>query len=594
MSIKKTILKTVLFLLIMLSFSFIASAVCMDSFIYEGKPEIAYRNDETTGFLNYPFDSTGQDIQDALCRPGRSIKLNTYQVLKNQTLYMEWDLSDDIVNENLLSIAEVKLNSLMTPSGTDVVIQIFDASGWHSICDSRLDYDGCRKSFDLTAYVDTLDELKNLKVRYRFAFQGILGQVSCHLFADCVNLYVKLYYDCPGCGKCDLDNDGWVTTDDLIILQNGIDNQIYDSDIDTNGDGTVNQDDYTLCSASNKFGSSCFVCHDNVLEPGEGCEFSSGNYPSYWACSESICSGKLKRERTGCDPTMCSCQYNEEAECAVFSCGADCCNNWHCAQRQYWEEYCIESGLDTADKTSDFVVDIVGPAGFAKIGNSWCCEQDGEYYVKNYGELEIETNTITEKGEYLFSFAYNILDLPYHDEESIRIECGGNAYTISDYELTSVAAQQGNILNRRFTWYPGLSCMFTEGKNTIKIKSHGKDSVFLSSIRYTKYDARCNSETKVCEDRYACIDTDNGKDYFVKGTTTSGISQETMSDYCVGSGVKEYFCSQDESLDEEIHDCPNGCSNGACREECSDYIDNDLDSKIDCNDPDCSADPLCI
>jgi len=59
-----------------------------------------------------------------------------------------------------------------------------------------------------------------------------------------------------------------------------------------------------------------------------------------------------------------------------------------------------------------------------------------------------------------------------------------------------------------------------------------------------------------------CTDTDNGKNYSVQGTVTSG--GQNYADYCLNeSTLKEYFCSN-KAMSEENYICTYGCGAGRC------------------------------
>ena len=70
----------------------------------------------------------------------------------------------------------------------------------------------------------------------------------------------------------------------------------------------------------------------------------------------------------------------------------------------------------------------------------------------------------------------------------------------------------------------------------------------------------------ITEASTSCTDTDGGKDYFVKGTTT-GLSGNniisTNTDYCSGDNLVEWFCSGKYRTNTN-YTCPLGCSDGAC------------------------------
>lgn len=70
-----------------------------------------------------------------------------------------------------------------------------------------------------------------------------------------------------------------------------------------------------------------------------------------------------------------------------------------------------------------------------------------------------------------------------------------------------------------------------------------------------------------------CIDTDNGKNYFVKGITSFASSSggvQSVADRCdaLGKILTEFYCAPfSASLNiarSEDYTCPNGCSDGAC------------------------------
>ncbi len=71
----------------------------------------------------------------------------------------------------------------------------------------------------------------------------------------------------------------------------------------------------------------------------------------------------------------------------------------------------------------------------------------------------------------------------------------------------------------------------------------------------------------------ACTDSDNGKDYYKKGTTID--DGKSYTDYCLGAfALKEYFCLPISSIGlggvaEEDYVCPNNesCQNGVCVEQ---------------------------
>ncbi len=63
-----------------------------------------------------------------------------------------------------------------------------------------------------------------------------------------------------------------------------------------------------------------------------------------------------------------------------------------------------------------------------------------------------------------------------------------------------------------------------------------------------------------------CLDSDGGKDYYLKGEvkrTVFGREQSEVEDRCIGKDVREVYCD-DVELRYTYYNCPNGCKNGAC------------------------------
>ena len=63
-----------------------------------------------------------------------------------------------------------------------------------------------------------------------------------------------------------------------------------------------------------------------------------------------------------------------------------------------------------------------------------------------------------------------------------------------------------------------------------------------------------------------CTETDNGRDYFVKGYvlySRDGISYCLFADTCNGNIVREFYC-YNGSIRYINYNCPQGCSDGRC------------------------------
>lgn len=109
------------------------------------------------------------------------------------------------------------------------------------------------------------------------------------------------------------------------------------------------------------------------------------------------------------------------------------------------------------------------------------------------------------------------------------------------------------------------------------------------SYTYVEHTCEHGCEDGVCleEIEEGCEDSDGGKEYYSKGTTTKGSS--STGDICNSAdgviplngvypttAVREGFC-EDNTVQTEYYDCPHGCEMGACLEEPEieeEYIDS--------------------
>ncbi|MFA6089114.1 MAG: thioredoxin domain-containing protein, partial [Candidatus Woesearchaeota archaeon] len=99
----------------------------------------------------------------------------------------------------------------------------------------------------------------------------------------------------------------------------------------------------------------------------------------------------------------------------------------------------------------------------------------------------------------------------------------------------------------------------------------------------TWYDEWCEDKDVVAAPK--CIDSDNGKNYFVAGTITNNPKYPIMAqDYCspssslcnnpagcTGDYNIEWYCNADNTYDHTSTLCENGCSNGACLASATTY-----------------------
>ena len=79
-------------------------------------------------------------------------------------------------------------------------------------------------------------------------------------------------------------------------------------------------------------------------------------------------------------------------------------------------------------------------------------------------------------------------------------------------------------------------------------------------------DYNCTCIDGSCSDQKPeCTDSDGGKNYYVKGKTSSPTYYWNLEDFCNdGTNLTEGFCTLESTPSAEKYACPNGCGNGVC------------------------------
>ena len=130
----------------------------------------------------------------------------------------------------------------------------------------------------------------------------------------------------------------------------------------------------------------------------------------------------------------------------------------------------------------------------------------------------------------------------------IRINCtdsdGGVNYTVKGIASTGIT----------------LGSDFCVDPNTLK-EAYCYNQTEIKGINYN-----CTCIDGACSDQKPeCTDSDGGKNYYVKGKTSSPTYYWNMDDYCNDkTNLTEGFCTSENKPSAEGYACPNGCSNGAC------------------------------
>ncbi len=91
-----------------------------------------------------------------------------------------------------------------------------------------------------------------------------------------------------------------------------------------------------------------------------------------------------------------------------------------------------------------------------------------------------------------------------------------------------------------------------------------------SSIKQVDCQKGCKDDVCLGEPEFEqeslidCIDSDTGRNYYVKGTVRSGLGKKVIDRCNSAHELIEYFCRNDPSFDAETHRCVHGCKDGAC------------------------------
>lgn len=121
---------------------------------------------------------------------------------------------------------------------------------------------------------------------------------------------------------------------------------------------------------------------------------------------------------------------------------------------------------------------------------------------------------------------------------------------------------------------PNIPRNITAGQYKIDILSNDNPASSQGNTSSDSFSINSTTTFSVISN-FTCTDSDNGRDYYTKGTVSGSDSSGNFSytDYCVNSGLlKENFCLSYSPVTglggaaEEDYTCSNGCLEGACVE----------------------------
>jgi len=177
------------------------------------------------------------------------------------------------------------------------------------------------------------------------------------------------------------------------------------------------------------------------------------------------------------------------------------------------------------------------------------------------------------------------------------IEVGGpNSDTIAESYLTKYPS---DVLERYAVGYKSANWECRDGTKGEESISGCKSVSDWLEYAKDKCDGKCNQgmcgiysfNAHMGCDYTSCEDSDNGKDYFIKGHTEGTTNNKNMpfrigTDHCSGVTLNEFYC-ENGMFDYELIDCQNGCDDGACIPFYEDDQDievpkEEIDSSQDC------------
>jgi len=158
-----------------------------------------------------------------------------------------------------------------------------------------------------------------------------------------------------------------------------------------------------------------------------------------------------------------------------------------------------------------------------------------EITIKNIGNTKLEGN---------------YKETAYYDDNYLRYEGG-----------ISVPVNPGESWTTKQYAYKKIE---ESGSHTIKLVIDSDNSI-------DELDETNNERTItfIVPEETGCTDSDDGRDYYTKGTTSrTGPNPLTVADICdnsfSGYNLREYYCDETGEIQSALYNCPYGCQDGAC------------------------------
>jgi len=234
--------------------------------------------------------------------------------------------------------------------------------------------------------------------------------------------------------------------------------------------------------------------------------------------------------------------------------------------KNYYEKGYVKCPDGSCEKTWDFCVD----SSTEREG-----KYSGKYLYENfcnsngYPQLQFyECPQGCEDGACIWtgSKIIRLLDASCFEGEINLLILNEGADTIP---LDEIKIFVNNEEDESIIWVPNEDLKSKRTLSVIDLEARpGKNTVLVVTSS--------NSVRKTVDCGSACVDSDGGKNYHVKGICVDNTYPEGITDVCYTKDqvnydhVKELFCNSNDQCQAIVYECPQGCEDGAClSEECT-------------------------
>ncbi|HLC62537.1 MAG TPA: hypothetical protein VJI52_05980 [Candidatus Nanoarchaeia archaeon] len=255
---------------------------------------------------------------------------------------------------------------------------------------------------------------------------------------------------------------------------------------------------------------------------------------------------------------------NSKSQVSDCACDAACDNYGDCCSD--YKQVC-----DVSTATAELVKEQVkcvftdSTAEQSCYSEKWSCKGVGTCVVDVSGDKGEKVTWKSSCGGY----AYTVID---GQSEHATFYCGVNATQIISEQVKCVfsgsnTTQSCYATNRDGKFYT-FSGVGTAGGVVSGYRGETltwKSSCSTDKLPITTMDGKAEYAAFDCgQQGVKCMDSDGGKDYYVKGFMKSGANDAGQWDFCYNDKqIVEYYCDVNGGA-KSIYGCHSGCKDGAC------------------------------